>query len=254
MFLFKKLLSYSIMPLSLCILLLLAGLLLLWFSRRQRTGKVLATAGFVLLLAMGYGWGFSPALKSLEREYAPILDASALVGVKWVVVLGGGTSSDEALSLSARLSEGSLARLVEGVRLYRQIPGATLLVSGGRVFGYGSDAEAMRELAVSLGVNAADISVDTQSPDTETQAKIIREMVGGDKVLLVTSASHMPRAVGLFQRAGVNAVPAPTHYLEQSNAAFSPTDVFPDSDNMLQAQRVVYEYMGILWARWRGQL
>ncbi|MDD5393389.1 MAG: ElyC/SanA/YdcF family protein [Thiothrix sp.] len=254
MFLFKKLLSNSIMPLSLCVLLLLAGLLLLWFSRRQRTGKVLATAGFVLLLAMGYGWGFSPMLKTLEREYTPVLDASTLVGVKWVVVLGGGTSSDAALPLSARLGEGSLARLVEGVRLYRQIPGATLLVSGGRVFGSGSDAEAMRELAVSLGVNAADIRVDTQSPDTETQAKIIREMVGGDKVLLVTSASHMPRSVGLFQRAGVNVVPAPTHYLEQSNAAFSPTDVFPDSDGMQKAQRVVYEYLGILWARLRGQL
>ena len=94
MFLFKKLLTNSLMPLSLTMLLLVIGLLLLWFSRRQLLGKTLVTMGVMLLLALGYGWGFSPALKALEREYPPVADASNLAGLKWVVVLGGGTSSD----------------------------------------------------------------------------------------------------------------------------------------------------------------
>ncbi|HRJ51226.1 MAG TPA: ElyC/SanA/YdcF family protein [Candidatus Thiothrix moscowensis] len=249
MFLFKKLFSSSIMPLSLSFLLLLGGLLLLWLSRRQKTGKVLATLGFLLLLAQGYGWGFESALRSLEREYPPVVGLPA--DVRWVVVLGGGTSSDMALPLHSRLSEASLARLVEGVRLYRQQAGAKLLVSGGRVFGSGADADAMQALAVQLGVNPADIVLDMDSQDTETQAQVIRQQVGAERVALVTSASHMPRAVGLFRQAGVEVLPAPTHYLEQSNAAFSPTDVFPDSDNFTEARRAVYEYMGVMWAKLR---
>ena len=249
MFLFKKLLSNAIMPLSLCVLLLLIGLVLLWFTHRQKTGKVLVTAGSVLLLAVSYGWGFAPALKALEHEYPPVMAAA---DAKWIAVLGGGTFSDAGIPLHARLSEASLGRLVEGIRLYRQLPGATLLVSGGRVYGSGSDAESMREMAVSLGVNPADIRVDEESPDTETQALIIRQMVGDDKVFLVTSASHMPRAVGLFRLAGVNVVPAPTHYVVQDNAGFSPAELFPDSDSVLVAQRVAYEYLGIVWAKLRG--
>lgn len=252
MFLFKKLFSSSIMPLSLSFLLLLGGLLLLWLSRRQKTGKVLATLGFLLLLAQGYGWGFEPALRSLEREYPPVAGLPA--DVRWVVVLGGGTSSDMALPLHSRLSEASLARLVEGVRLYRQQAGAKLLVSGGRVFGSGADADAMQTLAVQLGVNPADIVLDMDSQDTETQAQVIRQLVGAERVALVTSASHMPRAVGLFRQVGVTVLPAPTHYLEQSNATFSPTDVFPSSDNFIEAQRAVYEYMGVVWAKLRERL
>jgi uncharacterized SAM-binding protein YcdF (DUF218 family) len=251
-FLFKKLLSNAMMPLSLCVLLLLLGLVLLWFTRRQKAGKVLVTTGSVLLLTLGYGWGFSPALKALEREYPPV--TAAVLDAKWVVVLGGGTFSDEEIPLHSRLSEASLGRLVEGIRLYRQIQGAKLLVSGGRVFGSGSDAESMRELAVSLGVNSVDIRVDEASQDTETQALIIRQMVGDDKVLLVTSASHMPRSVGLFKLAGVNVMPAPAHYVVQDNAEFGPADLFPDSENILAAQRLVYEYLGIFWAKMRGRL
>jgi uncharacterized SAM-binding protein YcdF (DUF218 family) len=254
MFLFKKMLANIFSPISLCLLLLLAGLVFLWFTRRQKTGKVLVSAGFVLLLALGYGWGFAPVLKSLEREYAPLTVVPADAGVKWVVVLGGGTSSDAGIPLTSRLSEASLGRLVEGIRLYKQIPGVKLLVSGGHVFNSGVDGESMQALAVSLGVNPADILVDKDSPDTETQALVVRQMVGDDTVILVTSASHLPRSVGLFKKAGVRVLPAPAHYLVQTDAKASPTDVFPGSGNVLQAERVVYEYLGIVWAKLRGRM
>ncbi len=254
MFVFKKLLGGLMMPLSLTLLLFLVGLLFLWFTRRQKTGKVLITAGALLLLAQVYGWGFEPALKSLEREMPPVATVPAGVGYRWVVVLGGGTYSDQAIPLHSRLSQGSLARLVEGVRLYRQLPGAKLILSGGEVFGFGSDAEAMRDLAIQLGVNPIDIVTDLESQDTEAQAAIVRQRVGSDPVLLVTSASHMVRATGLFRRAGVEVLPAPTHYLAQSNSVSSPTDIFPSADGFTEAQRLVYEYMGIIWAKLRDRL
>ena len=83
MFVFKKLLGGLMMPLSLTLLLFLVGLLFLWFTRRQKTGKVLVTAGALLLLAQVYGWGFEPALKSLEREMPPVATVPAGVGYRW---------------------------------------------------------------------------------------------------------------------------------------------------------------------------
>ena len=253
MFLLKKLLSQGLMPLSLLVFCLALGALLLWFSQRQRLGKVLVTLGLGLLLAQSYGWGVKPALRELERAFPPLIDTTHLAGVKWVVVLGGGTSADESLPLATRLSEASLARLVEGVRLQRQLTGAKLLVSGGKVFGYGADADAMREVAINLGVNAADIISDSESPDTETQARIIRQIVGNARVVLVTSAAHMPRAVALFQQVGMDVIPAPTNYLVQSNAAFSPTDIFPSERGFIEAHSATHEYLGLLWGRLRGQ-
>ena len=253
MFLIKKLVAPTLFPLSVVVLLLIVGIGLLWFSQRQKIGKVLVSLALLLLLAFSYSWVIPPALKHLEREYPAINDLSTISGVKWIVVLGGGTSSDNGIPLAARLSEASLARLVEGIRLYRQISGAKLVVSGGRVYGSGADAEAMQAMAVALGVNTNDIVTDMVSQDTETQAQVIKQRVGTDKIILVTSASHMARSVGLFKQAGVDLIPAPTHYLVQTDSGFSPIDLFPDKNGPLKAERLVYEYLGIGWAHLRGR-
>jgi uncharacterized SAM-binding protein YcdF (DUF218 family) len=255
MFIFKKLVAPFLMPVPFCLALVLAGLLLLWFTRRQRAGKWLTTAGAVALLLLGYGFASNGLLASLERRYAPIADAGALGRpVRWVVVLGGGTSADETLPATARLSEGSFARLVEGVRLQRQLPGSRLLLSGGSIFGSGSDAEAMRALALELGAEPASLVLDNVSPDTETQAEVVRAQLGADEFLLVTSASHMPRAVALFRKAGTNPTPAPTHFLVQKNHGLSPSDFFPGSGGLRRAETATYEYLGLAWAKVRGKV
>lgn len=256
MFLLKKLIGPALLPLSLTVLCLMLGLILLWFSRRQTIGKVLVSFAFILLLSIGYGWGFSSVLSNWEHQYPPLTDKAQLQGVKWVVVLGGGTSADESIPLYARLQQASLARLIEGIRLYKQIPGSKLLVSGGKVYDSGADAESMQALAIALGVNPSDIVQDTLSQDTETEALIVKQQVGSDLIALVTSASHMPRSVALFKQAGVNLIAAPTDYLVQENKGWSPRDLFPnaDSDTVLQSERIIYEYLGVFWAKWRQML
>jgi uncharacterized SAM-binding protein YcdF (DUF218 family) len=255
MFLFKKLLGPFLMPVPLCLSLLMLGLVLLWFTRRQRAGKWLATLGAVALLLLGYGVVSSRALAGLERQYASVTDVSATAGrVRWVVVLGGGSSADEGLPAVQRLSEGSLARLVEGVRLQRQLPGSKLLLSGGAVFGSDPDSETMRALAVELGVDPAALDLDSVSPDTETQAEVVRGRLGDEEFYLVTSASHMPRALALFRKAGTNPLPAPTHFLTQRNRATSPSDFFPTSAGLRRAEAATYEYLGLAWAKVRGKI
>ncbi|HEX8501122.1 MAG TPA: ElyC/SanA/YdcF family protein [Pyrinomonadaceae bacterium] len=256
MFLFKKLLAPFLMPVPVCAALLLAGLALLWFTRRQRAGKYLTTAGVVLFLLLGYGFASNRLLAALEWRYAPVADASAAAGrVRWVVVLGGGSSSDERLPEGGRLSEGSLARLVEGVRLQRQLPGSRLLLSGGSVFGSAPDSETMRALAVGLGVEPSALALDPASPDTETQAVAVRAQLGAEEFFLVTSASHMHRAVGLFRKAGTNPLPAPTHFLTQRNrSGLSPAEFFPGSGGLRRAETVANEYLGLAWAKLRGKV
>src|SRR5215212_2126166 len=250
MFLFKKLIAPFLMPVPFCLALLLSGLLLLWFTRRRRAGKCLATLGAVALLLLGYGAASGRLLATLERRYAPVTDVSAAAGrVRWVVVLGGGSSADAGLPAVMRLSEGSLARLIEGVRLQRQLPGSRLLLSGGSVFGSDPDAETMRALAVGLGVDPASLDLDDASPDTETQAEVVRARLGSEEFYLVTSASHMPRALALFRRAGTNPLPAPTHFLTQGDRGFAPGDFFPSSGGLRCAEAAAYEYLGLAWAK-----
>jgi uncharacterized SAM-binding protein YcdF (DUF218 family) len=255
MFLFKKLVAPFLMPVPFCIALVLLGLVLLWFTRRQRGGKWLATLGASALLLLGYGAVSSRLLATLERQHAPVVDVSATAGrVRWVVVLGGGSSADEGLPAVMRLSEGSLARLVEGVRLQRQLPGARLLLSGGSVFGSDPDAETMRALAVELGVDPAALELDTVSPDTETQAEVVHARLGAEEFYLVTSASHMTRALALFRKAGTNPLPAPTHFLTQKDRGLAPSELFPGSSGLRRAEAATYEYLGLAWAKVRGKI
>ncbi len=254
MFLLQKIVAPLFLPLPVCVLLLAVGIGLLWFSGRQRAGKVVVTAGFALLALMSYGWVSRPLLRSLEHYHVPLAAVAAGSAMKWIVVLGGTTSSDASVPPSARLSEATLARLVEGVRLHRQLPGSRLVLSGARVFGSASDAESMSALALALGVARADIVVDAASQDTETQARNIRQIIKGEPCVLVTSAAHMRRSMALFRKAGLDPIPAPTHYLAQVNQGISLAGFYPSVDGIKSAQIAVYEYLGITWAALRGKI
>lgn len=253
MFLFKKIVAPLLFPLPLCLLLLAAGLALLWFSRRQKTGKLIVTSGFTLLVVISYGWVTDPLLRSLERTYTPP-GQPVLAEAKWVIVLGGGTSSDPALPLTARMTGGTLSRLMEGIRLQRQIPGSRLLLSGASVLGSGSDAEAMSAVAVALGVAPAAIVLDDVSLDTESQAVNVARIVGDEPSVVVTSAYHMRRTIALFAKAGVKPVPAPAHYVAQTNRGIGPGAFYPRVGGLLSAQIVENEYLGIAWSRLRGRI
>lgn len=254
MFLFKKIVASFLFPFPLCLMILAGGIALLWFTRRQRAGKILVTTSFTLLILLSYGWASNSLLRPLEQSYAPLLSVPPGLEIKWVVVLGGGTSSDASVPLAARLTEASRARLIEGMRLQRQLPGSKLILSGGSVFGAGADAESMSALAVALGIAPTDIVTDAVSPDTETQARNIKELVTSDRLILVTSASHMRRAMSLFKKVGLDPIPAPTHYLAQVNQDFSPSDFFPSNGRLGLVEVVVYEYLGIAWAKLRGKI
>ena len=147
-----------------------------------------------------------------------------------------------------------MTRLVEGSRLQKMIPGAKLLLSGGRVFDPVADAEVMAKLALSIGVDRQSMVLETASRDTEDEAKLIKEMVGNDPFLLVTSASHMPRSMALFNKLGMKPIPAPTGYMVKETQGSNPRMFFPSVDGLRKAETAFYEYLGLAWAKLRGQI
>jgi uncharacterized SAM-binding protein YcdF (DUF218 family) len=112
----------------------------------------------------------------------------------------------------------------------------------------------MRALAVELGVDAAALDLDDVSRDTETQAEVVRARLGAEEFFLVTSASHMPRSLALFRKAGTNPIPAPTHFLTRMDQGVAPSAFFPSSGGLRSAEAVAYEYLGLAWAKVRGRI
>jgi uncharacterized SAM-binding protein YcdF (DUF218 family) len=87
----------------------------------------------------------------------------------------------------------------------------------------------------------------TGPKDTEEEAAAIARIVGKEPFLLVTSAVHMPRAVGLFKRHGANPIPSPADYRTAKGPGIAPADFFPDSYYLETATRAWHEYLGMLW-------
>ena len=261
MFVMKKIVALFFYPVGLCLGILILGLFCLWATRRQRLGKVLVTLGTVLLLLLSTSLISSGLLVPLEQRYPSLLHPETVswgpkssTSPKWIVVLGGGHVSDPRLPANSQISTTALGRVVEGVRLYKTIPGSKLLLSGGRVFDPVPEAEVMAQIAGLLGVKPQDISLESDSRDTADQAEIIAKKIGRERFILVTSAFHMPRSMALFRKRGLQPIPAPTDFQVRESQGFDPNRFFPNAKPLGQVESAVHEYLGLAWAWLRGEI
>jgi len=263
MFLFKKIVAPLFSPVTLILEFFLIGLVLLWFTKKQKTGKTIITFGVIMLAILGYGSFSDFLLTPLERQYPPLMIESAdgslsssdsIHSVKWIVLLGGGHMADPGIPVTSQISNESLTRLVECVRIHRLIAGSKIILSGGAVYDSSSEAATFAKVAAILNVNARDIVLDDVSIDTEEQAENIRSIVGQDRFVLVTSAYHMPRSMVIFEKAGLKPIPAPTNHLVKEGPMKAPEDFFPSSMGLFKAEHAMHEYLGILWFRMRNRM
>ena len=259
MFLFKKIVAPLFFPVSVCLEIMILGLYLLFFTKKQKTGKIIMLIGVLLFASLSYDAVSDRFLEPLEYQYPPLaLNSASDISppVKWLAVLGGGHTSDPRLPVTSQISDESLVRLIEAIRLYKELPGCKLILSGGRCYDTVSEAETMARVAEAIGVNREGLILETGSRDTKDQAKNIRSIVGSDNFILVTSASHMPRTIALFKKLGMDPIPAPAgHRVKQSSGIIiSPRDFYPNPGALRKAERAVYEYMGIAWAKLRDQI
>ncbi len=258
MLLFKKLVAQFFFPMPLIFLFLFAGLFLLWFTSRQKTGKIFITAGLTIFLLSSYGQTSNFLTKSLESRYPPISSDIFTSGPdnlpKLVVVLGGGDSSNPDFPITSQVGTTSLIRLMEGIRIYRQIPGSKLLLSGGGMFTRVPEAETMARMAESVGVVVEDIIMETESRNTHEQAMFLAPTLGDKDFILVTSALHMPRSMALFKKLDMNPMPAPTHHLVIKKDYWNPFVFIPSSGNIGKLKAAIHEYLGMTYSKLSGQI
>ncbi len=251
MFFMKKIISRFLFPVPLSLEFLFMGLLLLWFTRRQRAGKALVTCGAMLLAGFSNIFISNALLRPLEHRYPPLVIThigAGIPAVGFIAVLGGWGDDDPDVSVTSHVSPDLMVRLIEGVHLHREIPRSKLILSGGN-----DSAEGMTDVAEALGVSAEDILRLSEPRDTEDESRQIAPIVGPQQFILVTSASHMPRAMGLFRERGLQPIAAPTDYLAPRHR-LEPDDLVPDGYKLFKSQMAFYEYLGLAWETLRGKI
>ena len=264
LFFLKKLIGFSLLPLSVALGMMVVGACLLRFRVQLRVlGVRLLLAGAAWLAITsnrGVGTALICALEQRHPSHGP--EASherPLSRCRTIVVLGGGHADNSTLSANNRLSSSALSRLVEGVRLARALPEAELWVSGpAAADGKPTHARVLAEAAVSLGIPSDRIVELTSGHDTEGEARAVRMRIGENadgKVALVTSAWHLPRAVALFRKAGIEVIPCPADYANRRNDDFRISDYLVwDLTGLERSTKAIYEFLGLAWARARGRI
>ncbi len=213
MFFLDKFLSAVLNPGNLLTLCLVAGVMLHLLSRGRR-GKALvalSALGFALLTVAPIG----PAtLLGLEQRFPP--PAPLPERVDGILVLGGAVNSVLEFSFGVTAATCSAAQVFDAVALARRYPVAKLVLVGGGSFPFGySDARATLQFVVDQGIAPARILVEEKSRTTHENAVYAKELVRpapGETWLLVTSAYHMPRAMGTFRAAGWPVIPYPVDF------------------------------------------
>lgn len=257
MFILKKTAAQFLSPLSIILIFLCGGLYLLIFTSRQKHANVLLLTGTLLLMIISYTTTADIILNPLMKAYTSYTGYESLHVEELprvVVVLGAGYNSHPSMPVVSRIGYDSLVRLIEGIKVFRMLSEGKLLLSGGSDTGSISSAKDMAELAVALGVNKDDIMIESRSRDTHDQAEIIKSMVKEDSFILVTSSSHMPRAIALFQKEGLHPIPVPTRSIEDKIMMKGPNPYFPSSNNIQKVEMALHEYLGIAWAWLKDQI
>jgi uncharacterized SAM-binding protein YcdF (DUF218 family) len=129
-------------------------------------------------------------------------------------VLGAGYSLDPNLPATGQLSTTTLARLIEAIRIAHQLPNYKIVTSAYSKYGLESQASVAKRAAIDLGIPSQNIEMlTTPSNTSEEVATFVKQFGNKKNVIVVSDALHLPRAVMLYQKAGIKAIPAPSNFL-----------------------------------------
>jgi uncharacterized SAM-binding protein YcdF (DUF218 family) len=246
-------------PSSITFLLLLiaVGVVLAFVRRTHRLARwyfaavlavywVLATPACAERLVLWQGGG-----------YQPIEHAAEARGASLVVVLGGGNGTIQAGGYTLNQVPWLAAlRILEAARLYRLLDAPTIIVSGGitsKEQGARPESEGMRAAIVQLGVPPDHVVVESESKNTREEALIIARMLADrprQPIVIVTSPTHMARAIGVFRAAGLDPIPAVAPY--KSDHSFERLRWVPSDGALVLSDIAIYDALATLYYRVGG--
>jgi uncharacterized SAM-binding protein YcdF (DUF218 family) len=235
------------------------GAILLFIPKLHRWGR-----WWLATLALGYLFMTTPLGAAVLRQglgavYPSIQNAADARGAQTIVVLGNGVftyaEGGRVVGVPTRQTAWTV---LEGARVFHLLDGATVIASGGIVVPgvqLEPEADIMALELEHLGVPRDRIVLDRTSLNTYEQSVRMETLVGrGQRMVLVTTPIHMPRAVALFRARGLDVVPSP------SALAFRPRNlspllwIAPNPNSLSESHLAMYEYMAFAHAWGRGWL
>jgi uncharacterized SAM-binding protein YcdF (DUF218 family) len=224
-FLIKKGISFFLMPLTIAVLL---GGIALWLLHhgKVKKAKYYLIAMLIWMLLITSAPISNILISPLEQQYAKLEQIPK--DVRYILLLGGDKER----------------RGWEALRLYQQMSDATIITSGYSMYDEQSEAIKTARLLMEAGVKKEHILMQSEAKDTKEEAQAIKKRLGNAPFLLVTSAYHMPRAMLLFQKEGVNPIAAPADFNHPEEDGLN--SMFR-SEHLEKTEQAFHEYLGLLW-------
>ncbi len=219
-------------------------------KQKRKVATILVTSALLIFLLSSTAYLPQYLATQLESHYRPF-DPIHFKHSKekiYIHVLGSGYSLDSSLPATTRLGLVAQARLAEGIRLFRQIDRAILVTSAGSLRGMETQASVARKAAILLGVDSNRIvTLDTPNTTKEEAAAMAALSGTNARLIIVTDAMHMPRAIKFFTQQGFSPIAAPANYGIHKEVVMSYSfKWWPSLRNMDLMDKVLHEYLGNL--------
>ncbi len=256
MFPISKIVGFFMQPSALLLVLLLVACAVLW-SRYWNVGRWLVVAATALLLIGGEAPTASWLILPLEERFQRPDLANA--NVDGIIILGGGEDSRVAKARNVHALNEAGERLTEGLALARRYPKAKLVFTGGSteiLFAPTVGAEAARRIMDDFDLgDRSRIVLEDKARNTWENAVFTKDLVKpqpGERWLLVTSAAHMPRSMGVFRKAGFPVEPWPVDYRTAgSRDRWLPFEA--PSEGLRRLEAALHEWYGLVAYRVLGR-
>ncbi|NWG24803.1 MAG: YdcF family protein [Pseudorhodoplanes sp.] len=215
LFALSKALAFFTQPSNVLFLVVFAGIVLM-ATRHARVGRRIVVVGVLVMMALGLSPLGPFAVLTLEDRFPPWDPSRG--DPEGIVVLGGSISPEISAARNEVSVGASAERLTVIPELARRYPNAKIVFTGGsaNLFGGEREADYADRLLATFGLPPGRVIVERDARNTVENAELTKALVkpkSGERWLLITSSWHMPRAVGVFRKAGFDIEPYPVDWI-----------------------------------------
>lgn len=254
-FYLSQFLSFLAMPLTIVLILMLSGTIFL----KRKWGKKLLCSGIGLLLFFTNPFLSNLALLAWEPDFKPFEEIETHeIGI----VLTGVTQLSKTATDRTFFNKGA-DRITHALQLYRMGKIKKILITGGQGLNPvnpQTEAEVLKRFLLMTGMPESDILIEDQSKNTAQNAQFTKTFLEKNGIstdqqfVLITSAFHMYRAKGCFDKVGLKTVTFPTDYYSHDVKYDIPALVYPDADSISYWHKLFKEWIGITIYKLAGYL
>lgn len=189
----------------------------------------------------------------LENQYRPIADLDPYLGYPVVLLPSGTKRMDAEEGWVNRLAESGWERLLVATDTARQV-GGDLYITGGPATSRWREpmSVSIKGVIERMGIDIETIKLETAAVNTYQNLAFLKDQLIGQPFILVTSASHLPRAMAVADKLGLEAIPQPADYLVDSVISYR--NLLPSSEALLHWRLVLHEVVGHVYYALKGYL